>query len=78
MTKKQLAIELRERQILKGILPIDVIEVLSEIDDNTIIDCYIKCAGCGKYMIDINDLDNIIEKSNTVEDFLELTFKNCC
>jgi hypothetical protein len=70
MMKRILASELRRRQYAAGLVPRREIDALA---DDSIIDCYITCSGCGAKMIAPRLLETAIKTARNVDHFLELT-----
>ena len=68
MTKKELAAQLRQRQLERGLVPKWMVEML---DDDAIIDSYVTCAECGVKQAEGDELDQIIAKSHCAEDFFD-------
>ena len=72
MNKSTLALKLKERQLEKNLVPR---ELILNISDRDIIDCYITCSCCGEKSIEDDNLNKIILASKNVEDFLSITSK---
>jgi hypothetical protein len=68
MTKTELAAQLRQRQLERGLVPKWMVEML---DDDAIIDSYVTCAECGVKQAEGEELDLIIAKSHCAEDFFD-------
>jgi len=68
MTKSELAAQLRQRQLARGLVPKWMVEML---DDDAIIDSYVTCAECGVKQADGAELDQIIAASHCAEDFFD-------
>ena len=68
MTKSELAAQLRQRQLDRGLVPKWMVEML---DDDAIIDSYVTCAECGVKQVEGADLDRIIAASHCAEDFFD-------
>lgn len=68
MTKKELASQLRQRQLERGLVPKWMVEML---DDDDIIDSYVTCAECGVKQAEGAELARIIAESHCAEDFFD-------
>jgi hypothetical protein len=68
MTKNELASQLRQRQLERGLVPEWMVEML---DDDDIIDSYVTCAECGVKQAEGEELERIIAKSHCAEDFFD-------
>lgn len=69
MRREDLAEELRQRQLSKGIVDEAIINAA---DDDTIIRSYVICPTCGTWSVPLDDLDLLIENANNGEEFLAL------
>ncbi len=67
MDKHQLAQELRQRQYARGLVKKKYIDARS---DNDIIDSYITCSGCGAKLVPLDDLDLLIQRARSAEQFI--------
>jgi hypothetical protein len=67
MENHQLAQEIRQRQYAHGLIKKEYIDALSDYD---IIDSYITCSGCGAKFVPLDDLDLIIERARSAEQFI--------
>ena len=67
MDKHQLAQELRQRQYGRGLVEKKYIDALS---DNDIIDSYITCSACGAKLVPLDDLDLLIKRARSAEQFI--------
>ena len=67
MDKHQLAQELRHRQYANGLVAKKYIDALS---DDDIIESYITCAGCGAKLVPLDDLDLLIKRARSAEQFI--------
>ena len=67
MDKHQLAQELRQRQYARSLVEKKYIDALS---DDDIIDSYITCSGCGAKLVPLDDLDLIIKRARSAEQFI--------
>jgi len=72
MNKKDLAQELRERQIRAGYIPENIINLLS---DDKIIDSYITCSQCGEKDITDDMLDLSIKRAKNTDNFFDIIDK---
>lgn len=71
MNYSTLAKELRKRQLERGFVKK---ELINNISDEKIIDCYITCSCCGLKAVQSKaELNKIILESKNVEDFLDKT-----
>jgi len=68
MTKTELAAQLRQRQLDRGLVPQWMVEML---DDDAIIDSYVTCAECGVKQAEGAELERIIAESHCAEDFFD-------
>jgi len=68
MTKSELAAQLRQRQLDRGLVPKWMVEML---DDDDIIDSYVTCAECGVKQAEGAELARIIAESHCAEDFFD-------
>ena len=68
MTLKELAQVLKDRQISKKLLPLDLILSLS---DEEIIDSYMKCSSCQSYMYTAEEFALAAERSSNYNEFFE-------
>jgi hypothetical protein len=69
MSKHQLALELRQRQYAKGMVPKHMIDALSDED---IIDSYVTCSGCGKKQVTDVQKETAIWQATNAEEFFAL------
>ncbi len=67
MYKHQLAQELRQRQYARGLVAKKYIDALS---DHDIIESYITCSGCGAKLVPLDDLDLLIQRARSAEQFI--------
>jgi hypothetical protein len=70
MDPKILADGLRQRLRKKGLVP----EILKKISDPEIIESYVTCSHCGALFAGHKEINDAIAESNSVEEFLEITF----
>ncbi|MBO0863219.1 MAG: hypothetical protein J2P21_32950 [Chloracidobacterium sp.] len=68
MTKSELAAQLRQRQLEKGLVPKWMVEIL---DDDAMIDSYVTCPECGVKQAEGAELERIISTSSGAEDFFD-------
>lgn len=67
MEKNKLAEVLRARQRLYGGRPREIIDRQTDIE---VINFYVKCPDCGEMMASEKEVNEFIEKSNDMQDFL--------
>jgi hypothetical protein len=67
MDNHQLAKALRQRQYARGLVAKKYIDALS---DDDIIDSYITCSGCGAKLVPLDDLDLLIQRARSAEQFI--------
>ncbi len=67
MDNHQLAKALRQRQYARGLVAKKDIDALS---DHEIIDSYITCSGCGAKFVPLDDLDLLIKRARSAEQFI--------
>jgi hypothetical protein len=67
MDNHQLAKALRQRQYARGLVAKKYIDALS---DHDIIDSYSTCSGCGAKFIPLDDLDLLIKRARSAEQFI--------
>jgi hypothetical protein len=68
MIFSELAKELRKRQLEKKIVPIELINALSDVD---IVDSYFDCAKCRKNVWAEEAQQNLMQSSHSVDEFVE-------
>ena len=68
MTLKELAQVLRERQIQRKLIPLDLILSLS---DEKMIDSYMKCSSCQSYMYTAEEFALAAERSSDYDSFFD-------
>jgi len=68
MTREQLANELRECQFEYGVIPAQILYLLT---DDQIIESYVTCSCCGDRIASDDDLAAAISNASDSEDFLE-------
>ena len=68
MTLKELAQVLRERQIYRKLLPIEVILAIS---DEKMIESYMKCSKCGTYAYTVKEFTLAAERSSDYDSFFD-------
>ena len=67
MDKHQLAQELRQRQYARGLVKKQYIDALS---DHAIIESYSTCSGCGAKFVPLDNLDLLIKRARSAEQFI--------
>jgi len=69
MSKKALADLLRKRLLSMGLA---TKENLDRMSDQAMIESYVVCADCGHWEVPKSELDDVVDKSESVEDFFSI------
>jgi hypothetical protein len=69
VSKRQLALQLRQRQYALGKVERHLIDSLS---DDEIIDSYVTCSHCGKKQVEGQRLEAAVVRARSAEDFLRI------